>query len=170
MRKLHFLFVLLAIFVLIECSADSNSSKLDCQKNCETEKKCGNIKEEDVQQCIQFCENMNNKGYFDSDYVKSLNKCLDLNDCNKIEECGKEAKSKCSTPDISKYLDVYCDKMIECKATTDTKEQCKENVKNETDFTCMNDKYVSDMSSCISVVSCDKYVEGMMNCTFSILK
>ncbi len=170
MKKILFLFVLVFVFPL-SCSDDDNV-RLDCNKYCEKATKCDEeMTAEEKSNCNQFCNNLNEKGYFDKNYLKNINECLDNDDCAKIESCVEESQSKCPAIDGSKYYETICNKMLECKATTKTKEECIEEQKKENnDFSCTTEKYVSDMTDCVSKVSCDKYMEDMMNCMLLIFQ
>ncbi|MCX7943151.1 MAG: hypothetical protein N2746_01395 [Deltaproteobacteria bacterium] len=159
---------LLGSFVF-SCS-DDDEAKLDCNKFCEKMKECKTQEEPEVESCQTLCKNINEKGYFDGDYLKRLNSCMSES-CEKINECADKAKSKCPPVDDSKYYEALCAKMIECKKTSDTKEKCIETQKKEgNDFSCMTEKYISDMASCFSKVSCGSYLDDMMNCTLLLLK
>ncbi|MCX7957524.1 MAG: hypothetical protein N3B13_00560 [Deltaproteobacteria bacterium] len=169
MKNILFWTLIFMAFVF-SCSGDDGAN-LDCDKYCEKAAKCGEMSAEEKESCQKFCNNINNKGYFDSNYLKNLNSCMNNDDCDKVESCVEEAQKKCPSVDASKYYESMCDKMIECKQTTDSKEKCIENQKKENnDFACMTEKYISDMANCFSKVSCSNYISDMMNCVTLILQ
>lgn len=169
MKKI-LLIIMIVSLLFINCS-DKDDTKLDCDKYCANMEKCEDTYKQEASNCKQLCNNINEKGYFDKNYLKDVNDCLNKDDCEKIESCVEEAQSKCPQIDGSKYYEAVCSKMIECKANSKTKEECIEEQKKEyNNFSCNTEKYVTDLTNCVSKVTCENYTQGMMNCLFLILQ
>jgi len=137
--KMCIVFVFFIMFFLISCSESSEDFKFDCNKLCDKSLECGEIKDSDLQKCKEQCNNLVSKDYFEKVYWQEMEKCLSKESCNDIDECAKNISEQCPPPpDVKDYANVSCDKMIECKATTDTKEVCVKKIEEDADqFRCI---------------------------------
>ncbi|MCX7957522.1 MAG: hypothetical protein N3B13_00550 [Deltaproteobacteria bacterium] len=164
------LFIVFAVGVL-SCSGDSEKAEFDCDKLCDKTLECGNIKESQLANCKSYCKDYQNNGYFEQSYMDAMGKCLTEDKCNDIESCVNEIPSQCPPPpDVSKYAETLCDKMIECKATLDTKEACVGKVGKPENYKCLTQKFIDNTTTCIAKIKCETYLTDFLNCQAELLK
>lgn len=151
---------------LLSCSgSDSEKTEFDCSKMCDKTLECGNIKESQLQNCKEYCKEYQENGYFENSYMDAMGKCLAKDKCDDIESCVKEIPTSCPPPpDVTKYAETLCDKMIECKATLDTKENCIKKYGNPDNYKCLTQKFIDNTAICIEKVKCETYLTDFLNC------
>lgn len=171
MKKLFVSLFLFSIFIIPACSEDSGSPTFDCNKFCDKSLECQEIKESQLENCKTYCKKYDENQYFEDAYKVEMAKCLTKDKCEDIKSCAQQIQSSCPPPpDISKYVETLCNKMIECNATTDTKEACIQRQNKPDSYKCLTQRFIDDITTCISKVNCATYLTDFLNCQSELLK
>jgi len=172
MNRLTALFLIVFFSFLVSfCSDDSQKTEFDCNKLCDKSKECEKIKESQLENCKTYCKKYEDNGYFEQAYMDAMGECLVKDKCEDIASCTSNIPDKCPPPpDVSKYAQTLCDKMIECKATIETKEDCVKKYGVAENYKCFTQKFMDDTTNCISKVNCATYLTDFMNCQNELLK
>lgn len=138
---------------------------------CDKSLECQKIKQEYLQNCKDYCKKYQDNGYFEPQYMDAMAVCLDNKKCEDIESCTKTIADKCpAPPNVKEYAETLCDKMIECKATTKTQEECISEIGMADKYKCLTQKFIDETKMCISEISCATYLTDFLNCQQELLK
>jgi len=161
------------IIILSGCSTEELSDRFDCKKMCEKEYSCRGKGGEDTSKCISQCEEGMPEEYYQRDFIKGSNRCMDEG-CDKTESCIEELYKDCKKPDFSKITELACKKYSECN-----NKKVKECVSaSGCDFgglfVCVNDYLISELKKCINELNCQESAEDagyyIRSCISRLLK
>lgn len=159
-----FVIVYIPVFLFYLSCESEKGTPLDCDKACNKDLECQNIEEKELQDCKDQCKKAVESGYLQTEFLKAIDKCFNEK-CEEIESCQEDASNKCSPPHTKKLAETLCNKKIECKATTQTKEDCvSEEVSQSDDLKCLTQKFIDALEGCISKVACTSMGEDFIKC------
>ncbi len=136
---------------------------------CAKEKECNSGTADDEKECLDACNNIKSKGYYQDTFIKAVNDCYGKT-CSEIDNCLDKSYSSCKTPDYMPYINAACEKMVSCGGSG-SKEECvssgKESIEkeiNNSPMKCTTDRLFDDLGSCISKANCSFLDEDINKC------
>ncbi len=171
--RISILLMVFWFFILASGCSDSDKKKteFDCTRLCDKSLECQEIKESQLENCKDYCKKYQENSYFENAYLDAMGVCLAEDKCEDIKSCTKTIAEKCpAPPDVSKYAKTLCNKMIECKATTKTEDECIATLGVPDNYKCLTQKFIDDTEKCISQIKCETYLTDFLNCQQELWK